>query len=103
MYQTVKRGDPKLDVTFDLTTMLEHVTLVITDKSAGEYYVVNNDQVSAPHRGDPLTQVAPQYGAVRGLPYAVGPAVTSLDRRRIRRGNSTTRRGFVTLPRWTGG
>ena len=38
MYQTVKRGDPKLDVTFDLTTMLEHVTLVITDKSAGEYF-----------------------------------------------------------------
>jgi hypothetical protein len=76
VYQTVKRGDAKLDVTFDLTTMLEHVTLVITDKSAGEYYVVNNDQVSPPQHGDPLTQVAPQYGAVRGLPYTVGPAVT---------------------------
>jgi hypothetical protein len=76
VYQTVKRGDPKLEVTFDLTTMLEHVTLVITDKSTGEFYVVNNDQVSPPQRGDPLAQVAPQYGAVRGLPYTVGPAVT---------------------------
>ena len=76
VYQTVKRGDPKLDVTFELVTMLEHVTLVITDKSTGEFYVVNNNQVSPPHTGDPLTLVAPQYGAVRGLPYTVGPAVT---------------------------
>jgi hypothetical protein len=75
VYQTVKRGDPKLHVTFDLMTMLEPVTLVITDRSAGEFYVVNNDQVSAPQTGDPLAQVAPQYGAVRGLPYTVGPAV----------------------------
>lgn len=76
VYQTVKRGDAKLDVSFELTTMLEHVTLVIRDRSAGEYYVVNNDQVSRAHTGDPLTQVAPQYGAVRGLPYTVGPAAT---------------------------
>jgi hypothetical protein len=76
VYQTVKRGDPKLDATFDLVTMLEHVTLVITDRSAGEFYVVNNDKVSPPQTGDPLTQVAPQYQAVRGLPYTVGPAVT---------------------------
>lgn len=76
VYQTVKRGDPKLDVSFDLTTMLEHVTLVITDKATGEYYVVNNDQVSPPQKGDPLTQVAPQYGAIRGLAHTVGPAVT---------------------------
>ena len=76
VYQTVKKGDSKLDVSFDLTTMLEHVTLVITDHSTNEYYVVNNDQVSPPQTGDPLTQVAPQYGAIRGLPYTVGPAVT---------------------------
>ncbi|MFT4102490.1 MAG: DUF4157 domain-containing protein [Burkholderiaceae bacterium] len=76
VYQTVKRGDAKLEVSFDLVSMLEHVTLIITDKSTGEYYVVNNDQVSPPQRGDPLTQVAPQYGAVRGLPYTVGPAMT---------------------------
>ena len=37
VYQTVKRGDPKLDVTFYLVTMLEHVTLVITDKSTGSF------------------------------------------------------------------
>jgi Domain of unknown function (DUF4157) len=76
VYQTVNDGDGKLDVTFELTTMLEHVTLVITDKSAGEFYVVNNDQVSPPQKGDPRTQVAPQYQAIRGLPYTVGPAVT---------------------------
>jgi hypothetical protein len=76
VYETVKRADSKLDVTFRLTTMLEHVTLVITDTAAGEHYVVNNDTVTGPHTGDPLEQVAPQYGAIRGLPYTVGPAVT---------------------------
>ncbi len=76
VYQTVKQGDPKLNVTFDLVTMLEHVSLVITDKSTGEFYVVNNDQVSPPQKGDPLKLIGPQYGAIRGLPYTVGPAVT---------------------------
>ena len=75
VYQTVRRGDAKLDVSFSLMSMLEHVTLVITDKAAGEFYVVNNDQVSPPQHGDVLDQVAPQYGAVRGLPYTVGPAI----------------------------
>ncbi|MBN1208696.1 MAG: DUF4157 domain-containing protein [Myxococcaceae bacterium] len=76
VFETVKHGDAKLEVSFDLTTMLEHVTLVITDKSTGEYYVVNNDYVSPPQKGDPLEQVAPQYAAIRGLRHTVGPAVT---------------------------
>jgi hypothetical protein len=76
VYQTVKRGDATLDVSFELVTMLEHVTLVIRDNSAGEHYVVNNNQVSKAQKGDPLTQVAPQYGAIRGLAHTVGPAVT---------------------------
>ena len=76
VFETVKRADAKLDVSFRLTTMLEHVTLVITDTAAGEHYVVNNDQVSGPHKGDPLEQVAPQYGGIRGLEYTVGPAVS---------------------------
>jgi hypothetical protein len=76
VFETVKRADSKLEVDFRLTTMLEHVTLVITDKAASEFYVVNNDQVSGPHKGDPLEQVAPQYRGVRGLDYTVGPAVS---------------------------
>ena len=76
VYQTVRQADSKLDVSFDLTTMLEHVTLIITDKSTNEYYVVNNDEVSPSQKGDPLEQIAPKYGAIRGLPYTVGPAMT---------------------------
>ena len=76
VYQTIRQADSKLDVSFDLTTMLEHVTLIITDKSTNEYYVVNNDEVSPPQKGDPLDQIAPKYGAIRGLPYTVGPAMT---------------------------
>jgi hypothetical protein len=76
VYKTVTQADSVLDVSFRLTTMLEHVTLVITDTAAGEHYVVNNDTVSGPHKGDPLEQVAPHYGAVRRLPYTVGPAVS---------------------------
>jgi hypothetical protein len=76
VYKTVKAGDPKLDVSFELTAMLEHVTLVIRDRKAGEHYMVNNDTVSGPHKGDPLEQVAPAYGAITGVPYTVGPAVT---------------------------
>jgi hypothetical protein len=72
----VKHGGSPLEVTFQLTTMLEHVTLIITDKATGDYYIVNNDHVSPPQQGDPLAQVAPQYGAIRGLPYTVGPAMT---------------------------
>lgn len=75
VYQTVKRGSPKLMVTFDLVTMLEHVALIVTDKSTGEFYVVNNDQVSPPQRGNPLAPVAKLYAGVRGLPYTVGLAV----------------------------
>jgi hypothetical protein len=76
VYQALTHSGSKLDVTFDLTTMLEHVTLVINDKTAGEFYVVNNDQVSPAHKGDPLTQIAPLYQAIRGLAHTVGPAVT---------------------------
>ena len=78
VYQTVKQADARLAVDFTLVTMLEHVTLVIRDTSTGEFYVVSNDEVSPAHTGDPLTQIAPIYGAVRGLDYTVGPAV-SLD------------------------
>ena len=76
VFQTVRQADAKLDVDFTLVTMLEHVTLVISDRSTGEFYVVSNDEVSPAHTGDPLTQIAPIYGAVRGLDYTVGPAVT---------------------------
>jgi hypothetical protein len=75
VYKALKASAPKMDVTFELYAMLEHVTLVITDKGSGEFYVVNNNNVSAAKTGDPLAEVAPHYGAVRGLPYTVGPAM----------------------------
>lgn len=75
VYQAVRGGGMRTEVAFDLYTMLEHVTLVITDKGTNEFYVVNNDTISPPQRGDPLDQVAPQYGALRGLKHTAGPAM----------------------------
>jgi Domain of unknown function (DUF4157) len=75
VYQTAKRGDPGLDLTFELITMLEHVTLIITDRAAGEFYLVNNDAISGPLTGQPDRELSKAYGGVRQLGYAVGPSV----------------------------
>jgi hypothetical protein len=75
VYQTAKRGDSSLEVTFDLVTMLEHVTLIITDRAASEFYMVNNDAISGPLTGQPDRELSKAYGGVRQLGYAVGPSV----------------------------
>ena len=55
--------------------MLEHVALVITDNATNTLFMVNNDEISGPHTGDKLAQVASVYQGVRQLAYTVGPAV----------------------------
>jgi hypothetical protein len=75
IYQTARRGDATLDLSFDLVTMLEHVTLIITDRTAGEFFMVNNDTISGPHQGSPDRELSGAYGGVRQLAYAVGPSV----------------------------
>jgi hypothetical protein len=75
VFETAKHGTPKLDVNFELFSMLEHVALVITDNATNTFYMVNNDAVTGPHTGDKLAQVASAYQGVRGLAYTVGPTV----------------------------
>jgi hypothetical protein len=75
IYQTARQGDSSLDLAFDLVTMLEHVTLIITDRKAGEFFMVNNEVVTGPHKGAPDRELSAAYGGVRQLPYTVGPSV----------------------------
>ncbi len=89
VFQTVKAGDPSLKVKFTLATLLDHIVLVITDETAQETYLVNNElitKVAKPAPGStsgagtpppkaPVMEeeVAKQYLLVRSLPYLVSP------------------------------
>jgi hypothetical protein len=55
--------------------MPEHVTLVITDTSQDNYYVVNNDQVSPARHGDVMEDVARAYAPIAGQRDLVTPAM----------------------------
>jgi Domain of unknown function (DUF4157) len=68
VFQTVKAGDSKLQLSFTLATLLDHIILVITDKAAGESYLVNNDQITKISR--PIGYL-PQFTGPEGM----GPTV----------------------------
>ena len=79
VYRTARAGSPRLDIDFRLFTMPEHVTLVIDNRTDGEHYIVNNDQISPPLRGSVLEDVARAYAPIRGRQDLVAPAMeTSL-------------------------
>jgi hypothetical protein len=63
--QTAKKGDPSLKLTFTLATLLDHVILVIADKTSGATYFVNNELIT---RRVPTTGYAPQFQRPEGLP-----------------------------------
>jgi hypothetical protein len=102
VFQTVKQ-DPDLDVAFSLDVMLDHIVLVIDDKTTAQTYVVSNDRIT---RIDPITlahpresqagtydesdtdvrkrsyikpdseeTVAREYASVRDLPFIVSPVI----------------------------
>jgi hypothetical protein len=53
------------EVTFTLATFLDHVTLIISDKSTGDYYLVNNNEITRIERP---TGFAPQFRRPSNLP-----------------------------------
>ena len=75
VFRTARTVSPRLDLEFRLFAMPEHVTLVILDRDQNEFYIVNNDQVSPPRRGDMMQEVARAYAPIRGLRNLVAPAV----------------------------
>jgi hypothetical protein len=63
--QTAKKGDSSLNLTFTLATLLDHVILVIADKTSGATYFVNNELIT---RREPTTGYAPQFQRPERLP-----------------------------------
>ena len=74
-YSTLKREDPGAHVEFRLVALLDHVALVIDDRGAGEYYMVNNDTIVGPKTGNALQEMGPTWAGLRGRKYAVGLAI----------------------------
>jgi hypothetical protein len=104
VFETVRQVDPDREVAFSLRVMLDHVILVMEDKSTLQTYVISNDSIT---RQDPVhlpiprrslgevtdeesaydvggkgyiapdtgTAVTREYGAVRGLPFIVSPEI----------------------------
>lgn len=75
VFRTARSATPRLPVDFRLFAMPEHVTLVIFDRSQGNHYIVNNDQISPPRNGDVFEDVARAYVPVRGIRNVVTPAM----------------------------
>jgi hypothetical protein len=78
VYRTARDASPRLPVDFELWAMLDHVTLVIYDRSRSPavFYVLNNDHISEAQTGDVEEIVARAYGG--GVLHArniVTPAV----------------------------
>lgn len=73
-FKTLKDADPGASVDFRLVALLDHVVLIIDDRKARESYMVNNDEITGPDKGDPLAQVGRAWAKVRGLALTAGPA-----------------------------
>lgn len=91
VYRTARAVSPRLDLEFRLFAMPEHVTLVIRDRGGEDFYIVNNDRISPPQRGDVMQQVARAYAPLRSLENLVTPAMevtlgtTAMGRSRFER------------------
>ena len=57
VFETVRQANPSREVTFSLRVMLDHVILVMEDKSTLQTYVVSNDSVT---RQDPTMLPPPR-------------------------------------------
>ncbi len=76
VYQTARSASPQLNLDFRLYVMPEHVILVIADRDEGNFYLVNNNQIIGPRRGDEIPVVAGAYGQVFGRRFGVAAGVT---------------------------
>jgi hypothetical protein len=72
-YQAVKQSGAKGDVTFRLVAFLDHVSLIIDDKTGAESYVVNNNNIT-PIKADPEREAQKEYGEMRGFSHLITPS-----------------------------
>lgn len=71
-FKTISQTNKSGSVKFKLIAMLDHVTLVIEDQS--EFFLVNNDEVTGPHKGDAREKVGQIWAKLRGRVFTAGPA-----------------------------
>jgi hypothetical protein len=67
LMRAAKKGDPSLKLSFTLATLLDHIILVIADKTSGATYFVNNELIT---RRAP-TGYTPQFQRPEHLPRMV--------------------------------
>jgi Domain of unknown function (DUF4157) len=77
-FKTVKETDRSAAVSFELVAMLDHVTLLIRDKTRHEWYLVNNDEITGPRpdTADPLLEIGKIWAKLSKQTFVVGPAAT---------------------------
>jgi hypothetical protein len=77
VYHTARDVAPRLNLDFRLYAMPEHVILMIADRDEGNFYIVNNNQITGPQRGEEIDAVAVAYGPTfsRRFGVAAGFAV----------------------------
>jgi hypothetical protein len=75
VYHTARGASPRLNLDFRLYAMPEHVILVIHDRGEDNFYLVNNNQVIGPRRGDVIAEVARAYSQVFGRRFGVAAGV----------------------------
>jgi hypothetical protein len=71
IYRTARRAAPRLPVGFQLYFTLDHATLAITDQSTGDQYMVSNDQIVGPRRGEPAGAASLAYASLMGYRHSV--------------------------------
>jgi hypothetical protein len=71
-FKTINETNKSGSVKFKLIAMLDHVTLIIEDQS--EFYLVNNDEITGPHKGNPLEMIGQIWAKLRGRVFTAGPA-----------------------------
>jgi hypothetical protein len=76
VFRTAREAKPALPVEFKLYAVPDHVALVVIDHSQNDYYVVNNDQISPPKKGEPDKEVANLYESIPNVKNLVTPAMT---------------------------
>lgn len=69
VYRVARAVRPRPNLDFEILSTPSHVELIITDVDRGEMYLVNNDTISPPRRGDLLEEGARGMVPVSGEGY----------------------------------
>jgi hypothetical protein len=75
IFRMGRGATPRLNLSFKLVSMPEHVTLLIENQDDNTHYLVNNDAITGPNTGDWMTTVAQAYSGVFSRGFGITPSV----------------------------